>query len=200
MTIELNRRFVEWSERETSDPDLIARFGRTESTLNWDDLLARRRAVLLAEAGSGKTTEMVARARQLANVGRPAFYATLGDVGRLGLEAALKVPDRAQLAAWKASDQDAWFFINSIDEAKNDGVKLGTALRAIAGAIAGAERRSICLKPRRFRDRADITIALAQDNPSDQFLKSIEAVEALGGGAVQFAVENRQTRGLPRMT
>src|SRR4051794_38637248 len=65
MTIELDRQFVEYREdKEQSDPDLFAGFGGTAGTLRWTDLLVRRRVVFLAEAGSGKTTEMKARAKQ----------------------------------------------------------------------------------------------------------------------------------------
>jgi hypothetical protein len=141
-TIELNRRFVQCHDDERSDPDLVAHFGRTADTLGWDDLIAKRRVVLLAEAGSGKTTEMKARARALAADGRTVFYATVEDVGRRGMGAALRPADRARLTAWRASEQDAWFFMDSVDEAKNSGVKLHTALQAIAESIAGAERRA----------------------------------------------------------
>jgi KaiC/GvpD/RAD55 family RecA-like ATPase len=124
VTIELNRRFVECNEERPSDPDLVLRFGFTGATLGWDDLLARRRVVLLAVTGSGKTTETIAQARRQANAGRPAFYLTVEDVGRAGLERALKAADRAPFAAWRASDEEAWFFIDSVDEAKDSGVKL----------------------------------------------------------------------------
>jgi hypothetical protein len=174
VAIELNRRFVECHDDENSDPDLVARFGRTEATRGWDDLLKLRRVVFLAEAGSGKTTEMTARARQQLEAGHPSFYATLEDVGRGGLEAALRTADRARLAAWLASEQDGWFFIDSVDEAKHSGIKLRTALRAIAVAIAGAERRAHIVLSGRYTDwqfRQD----LAQLNeelpiPADQAL------------------------------
>jgi hypothetical protein len=152
VTIELDRRFIECNEDKPSDPDVVARFGFTEATLSWDDLLARRRVVLLAEAGSGKTTEMIAQARRQANADRPAFYLTLEDVGRAGLETALKPTDRAPFAAWRASDEEAWFFIDSIDEAKDSGVRLRTALRAIASGISGAERRSHVILSGRYTD------------------------------------------------
>jgi hypothetical protein len=85
MPIELNRRFVECKDDGSTDPNLVARFGRTDSTLGWADLLKRSRVVFLAEAGSGKSTEMVAQSRAVpASVGQ-AFYATVEDVGRLGL-------------------------------------------------------------------------------------------------------------------
>jgi len=136
MAIALNRRFVECDD-EKADPDLVAHFGRTEATRGWDDLLRLRRVVILAEAGSGKTTEMTTRARERLNAGHPSFYTTLEDVGRSGLEAALHPADRPRLAVWLASEQDGWFFIDSVDEAKHAGIKLRTALRAIAAAIAG---------------------------------------------------------------
>lgn len=83
MAIELNRRFVEFDD-EKADPDLVAHFGRTEATREWDDLLKLRRVVFLAAAGSGKTTEMTTRARQQLDAGYPSFYATLEDVGASG--------------------------------------------------------------------------------------------------------------------
>src|SRR6266566_4568660 len=152
VTIELNRRFVQCDNDERSDPALVAHFERTAGTLGWHDLLPRRRVVLLAEAGSGKTTEMKARARALKAQGRAAFYAPVEDVGRRGLEGALRHADRAQLAAWRTSEEDAWFFIDSVDEAKNSGVKLHTALRGIAEAIAGGERRAHVVLAGRYTD------------------------------------------------
>jgi hypothetical protein len=173
MAIALNRRFVECDD-EKADPDLVAHFGRTEATRGWDDLLNLRRVVILAEAGSGKTTEMTTRAREQLNAGHPSFYATLEDVGRSELEAALHPADRPRLAVWLASEQDGWFFIDSVDEAKHAGIKLRTALRAIAAAIAGAERRAHVVLSGRYTDwqfRQD----LAQLNqelpiPADQAL------------------------------
>ena len=73
MAIELDRRFVECREDEQSDPDLVALYGRTDGTLGWPDLLARRRVVLLAEAGSGKTTEMTIRCATASGCGASCF-------------------------------------------------------------------------------------------------------------------------------
>ena len=61
MTIELDRRFVEFREDEQSNADLVARFGLTDGTLGWPDILARRRVVFLAEAGSGNKANQNAR-------------------------------------------------------------------------------------------------------------------------------------------
>ena len=85
--IDLDRRFVQCRNGDDADPDLVAHFVGTAETLGWDDLIAKRRVVLLAEAGSGKTTEMEGRAQALSENGRIAFYARVEDVGRRGLEA-----------------------------------------------------------------------------------------------------------------
>lgn len=57
-TVALNRRFEEWSLTSESNPDLDRLFSASTDALTWDDLLARHRVVILAEAGSGKSTEM----------------------------------------------------------------------------------------------------------------------------------------------
>jgi hypothetical protein len=153
MSIELNRQFVEVAEDKETDPDMVARFGRlTGGALGWNELLARRRVVLLAEAGSGKTTEMKARAKQQAQAGEYSFYASVEDVGRHGFRQSLRPADRKLLDEWRASERDGWLFIDSVDEAKQTGVRLKTALGAIADAIAGAERRAHLVISGRYSD------------------------------------------------
>jgi hypothetical protein len=85
-TIALDRRFFEWRKGELSDPDLVLRWGLTKDLMPWDGVLARRRIVLLAEAGSGKTEEMREQARVRTATGQFAVYATVEDVDRDGLE------------------------------------------------------------------------------------------------------------------
>ena len=140
-TIALDRRFIEWREGEPSDPDLWAQFSFSDG-LSWEQLKARRRVVILAEAGAGKTEEMQTQARAQRKAGRFAFYAKLQDVGQQGLDAALRHADRSELSTWRSSDQPAWFLIHFVDEAKLDGVRFDRALRLLADGIAGAEGRA----------------------------------------------------------
>jgi hypothetical protein len=140
--IALDRRFWEWSKGDPVDPDVLARLYRPTDLLSWDDVSARRRVVLLAEAGSGKTEEMREQARLRVAAGQHAFFATVEDVAEDGLDGALRAAERPRLAAWRTSDQDAWFFIDSIDEAKLGRVRLDRAFRKIADGISGAERRA----------------------------------------------------------
>lgn len=114
----------------------------SDGMLGWPELLAKRRVVVLAEAGSGKTEELLEQARLQTAAGKFAFYATVQDVGRDGLEHVLRPPDRARLNAWRSGDEPGWFFIDSIDEAKLDGIRLERAMRQIANGIAGGEGRA----------------------------------------------------------
>ncbi|RBB35784.1 hypothetical protein DPV79_27625 [Burkholderia reimsis] len=176
-TIPLNRQFYEWNER--TDWSLYSRFraaaGLSDGLLGWSELLARRRVVILAEAGSGKTEELAAQARHQATAGRFAVYATVQDVGRHGLDKALRAADRQRLAVWRDSSEPGWFFIDSIDEAKLDNVRLERALRHIAEGIAGGEGRAhIVLSGRhtdwefaRDAERLREELPLPRDNPSE---------------------------------
>src|SRR5215211_2790624 len=87
-TIALDRRFFEWRDEQLSDPDLVLRWGRSRDLLPWDGVLSRRRVVLLAEAGSGKTEEMREQAGLRTAAGEFAVYMMVEDVARDGVEGA----------------------------------------------------------------------------------------------------------------
>ena len=96
-TVALDRRFYEWREDADglANSQYRAAAGLSDGMLGWPVLLAKRRVVILAEAGSGKTEELTEQARMQAAAGKFAFYATVQDVGRDGLESALRPADRA---------------------------------------------------------------------------------------------------------
>ena len=143
-TVALDRRFYEWREdaEGLANSRYRAAAGLSDGMLGWPDLHAKRRVVILAEAGSGKTEELTEQARLQTAAGKFAFYATVQDVGRDGLESALRPSDRARLNAWRSSSEPGWFLIDSIDEAKLDNIRLERALRQIASGIVGAEGRA----------------------------------------------------------
>ena len=105
--VELDRRFVALGEQGWPDAEIddFASYP-TRFVLSWDELLCKRRVVVLAEAGSGKTTELSDRTRLQREAGRFAFYAAAQDIGGEGLEAALG-PDGKSLAEWRSSDKPA---------------------------------------------------------------------------------------------
>lgn len=176
-TIPLNRQFYEWKE----DTDWLAHSryraaaGLSHGLLGWAELIAKRRVVILAEAGSGKTEELAEQARQQAAAGKFAVYATVQDVGRDGLDKALRPADRQRLNAWRDSNEPGWFFIDSIDEAKLDNIRLERALRQIAEGIAGGESRAHIVLSGRHTDwefardaqRLKDELPLPDDNPAE---------------------------------
>ena len=140
--IPLNRRFYEWHEDGLDRATYRAAAGLSDGMLGWAELLAKRRVVFLAEAGSGKTQELTEQARLQSAAGKFAFYATVQDVGRDSLDKALRTADRPRLNAWRASNEPGLFFVDSIDEAKLDNIRLERALRQLAEGIVGSEGRA----------------------------------------------------------
>jgi hypothetical protein len=157
--VPLDRRFVAWREKEGGaiqrlrDPRLFA------DDIDWKELQKHHRVVILAEAGSGKTQELSAQARALVSEGVFAFYTTVKDAAIEGFAESLPDAERERLPAWLASDEPAWFFIDSFDEAKLGKIQLSTALRKVADGIASGLRRAHVVLSGRITDwefRADL--------------------------------------------
>ena len=158
-TIDLDRRFVPWDDRDGSAIDAYAMSGWSRYSDDWPSLLKKPRVVVLAEAGSGKTEELCEQARLLTQAGQFAFYATVQDVGDDGLDPALRQADRVRLEDWRVSDQPAWFFIDSVDEARLNNIRLDRALRKLGDGIDVAPRRAHVVLSSRITDwqsRADL--------------------------------------------
>jgi hypothetical protein len=150
--IPLQRRFLRWSDKDRGDPDLLSLFYADSAALGWEQLLAKHRVVILAEPGSGKSEELKEQARLNAGAGRFAFYATVQGVGRKGMDSALGKAGAAKLAAWRESNQPAWFFLDSVDEAKAGDIRFEDALREVADGIDGAEGRAHIILSGRHTD------------------------------------------------
>ena len=76
-TISLDRRFYELHdnvEDGLAHSKYRAAMGLQNGLLGWPELLAKRRVVILAEAGSGKTAELTEQARLQKSVGKFSFY------------------------------------------------------------------------------------------------------------------------------
>lgn len=116
-------------------------WGLGDGGVGWEQLLTKRRAVILAEAGSGKTTEFAERAKLTAQSHIYIFNASVEDVGREGLDGAVSVDARSKVAAWRQGVDDAWFFMDSVDEAKVAGIKFERVVRRLSEGIHGAEER-----------------------------------------------------------
>jgi hypothetical protein len=99
--VALDRRFVIWDEKDGDAPARLSLRGLRSEGMPWEELRTHRRVVVLAEAGSGKTEEMKAQARELTAQGTFGFHAALEDVARHGLDDALSA-ERERRLAWEA--------------------------------------------------------------------------------------------------
>lgn len=147
--VDLDRRFSSWHDGKASDDD-FALFERSFSgEANWDELLNYQRVIILAEAGSGKSRELEERAKKLVDGGQFAFHATVQNVAKEGLAGALDANSRVRLEEWLDSEATAWFFIDSVDEAKLDHIRFVDALRKIGDGLGkGLPRARIVLSGR----------------------------------------------------
>ena len=138
--VNLDRRFVGW-HAERSDVDVFRYYEVFGGSLEWSDLLERKRVVILAEAGSGKSTELTHQVERLAAAGTPVFTATLQSIGRNGVERALGRAQFAKFEAWKDADTAGWLILDSIDEAKRADFSFAEVLDEVRDAIDAAASR-----------------------------------------------------------
>lgn len=112
-------------------------------TKGWGDLLACKRVVILAEPGTGKTEEFEIQALELKSDDKYAFFIRIMDLAGGDFENALLHPDDVKLfQEWLESSEEGWFFLDSVDEARNLGQNFDMALSTIAKAIEKASKRA----------------------------------------------------------
>lgn len=134
-------------------PDGAVRAARwldpSHGTFSWADVLQRERVMVLATASSGKTEEFRAQARSLVSSSRAAFFVPIRSFANASIEVLLQ-PDYALFQQWLAGDEPAWFFLDSVDEAKllRHDVNLAWGKLAHALGRAGQQRARILVSGR----------------------------------------------------
>lgn len=119
--IQLDRKFVEFDERlqaAESDDFLFALSSSLLTGKSWSDILNNRCAVILAEAGSGKTTELRAQTERLRSEGQSAFFCRLEILADESFEDALEIGTSQDFQSWRDNDAHGYFFLDSVDEAR----------------------------------------------------------------------------------
>lgn len=121
--VNLNRNFNEIPTHLNDDIDLSdiysEGFGKDE---NWEDILLKNRVIILAEAGSGKTVEIKNKSEELSLEGKSAFFIRLEDI-KNNFENAFDHGDIELFNRWLNSSEEAYFFLDSVDEAKLSDVR-----------------------------------------------------------------------------
>lgn len=118
--VELNRTFSDFQEDADAEQaaldSYLAAYLRGQTT--WQDLLASRWSVILAEAGSGKTWELMNLCQTLREEGRAAFFIRLERLAQSSLENCLDLDDKRRLAEWRNASAEGFFFLDAVEEAK----------------------------------------------------------------------------------
>ncbi|WP_316229826.1 hypothetical protein [Bradyrhizobium sp. SZCCHNR1051] len=148
--VELNRSFVPLSKDSEPSLDIGPVWGRkVGGWLDWKDLREHRRVVLLAEASSGKSEEFKHQVERLTEEGKAAFYLPIEELADQGFESALDANAARQFERWSNSTDEAWFFFDSIDEARLNRKNFAGALKRFAREVgAGVERARVLISCR----------------------------------------------------
>ncbi|MDD2468291.1 MAG: hypothetical protein PHI97_30290 [Desulfobulbus sp.] len=157
--VPLDRQFspVPNSQEEAESNEILSIWGHVEPK-TWDDLDQEIRCVILAEAGAGKTEELRHRASLLAGQGKPSFFIRIEDIETNFYEA-FEIGEDTQFQTWLQSTEEAWFFLDSVDEARLDNPRtFEIALRRFAKGIKGGAHRAhiyLSSRPYAWRPRDD---------------------------------------------
>jgi hypothetical protein len=142
---DLNRSFVPLAKDQQPTTETARVWGgRFSGWLNWEDLRRRRRVILLAEAASGKTEEFRHQSDTLKAAGAAAFFLRIEELADQGTEAALDGDSVELLQKCLGGSGEAWFFLDSVDEARLNHKSFDTALRRFAKDLGeGLERAHV---------------------------------------------------------
>ena len=150
--VPLVRRFspVPDSPAEYDEQQFKAGFNYS-SPLTWEDIDKEYRSVILAEAGTGKTCEMRARANHVATKGDYAFFIRIEDI-ETDFEQSFEVGDADSFQQWLAAPSDAWFYLDSVDEARLENpTAFKKAIRRFRRKIKNAQHRAhVCISSRPY--------------------------------------------------
>ncbi len=143
--INLDRRFWPLEPDVENDPESIrvaVAFGLKQA-VSWNDLLGKSRVVILAEPGTGKTEEFQATAVRLRAEGEAAFFSRIERLQRLDIHQTFDVGSKSDFDAWSQGDEEGYFFLDSVDEARLDSRSaFQDALRNFAEALGGSLNRA----------------------------------------------------------
>jgi len=118
---------------------------------HWRALENLNRVLILAEPGAGKTFEARHQARKLSEKGKKAFFIRIEKLNNT-FDTAFEIGTAEAFESWLASTEEAWFFLDSVDEAQLE------TPRAFEDAI-----RIFGSRIRMARERAHVYITSRED-------------------------------------
>jgi len=118
--VDLNRSFRQLREDDL-DEEKIEAFQWSlllSAEYHWEELLKNRYVMVLGEAGIGKSKELLEQAQKQLRGLKRAFYVLYEDLLDQSPRSWFSPADLARFEAWKGSNEEATFFLDSVDEAK----------------------------------------------------------------------------------
>ncbi|GAB3047891.1 hypothetical protein GCM10027155_12160 [Acinetobacter apis] len=132
-----------------------------EESIQWSALLQEYRCVVLAEAGAGKTLEFKKQAEKLEQARKFSFFIRIEDIDN-ELTTSFEVGDESLFLDWISSTDDAWFFLDSVDEARLRGPKeFQSKIKKFVQKVKSAAQRChvyISSRPYSWRYTEDATL------------------------------------------
>ena len=120
--VDLDRQFSLFSNRTDTDQEALFAFSENFSSVSWDKVLEHNHAIVLAEAGSGKTDEFKMVAARLHDDGEAAFFCRIEKLLETDFDNDFDTGDIQRFDLWKINHDEgsscAYFFLDSVDEAK----------------------------------------------------------------------------------
>lgn len=139
--IQLDRQFSLLPRNKTDEYFEYQSESIYSDKLQWDSLLLEYRTVILAEAGAGKTTEFIQQAIKLEAEGKRSFFIRIEDIDKDFIES-FEVGNEDFFDEWLQSKDEAWFFLDSVDEARLESPRqFDKAIRKFARQIKSAVHR-----------------------------------------------------------
>ncbi len=164
--VPLIRRFTTIARAPRGDADLDETWlqhGRGER-VDWGQLRSQYRAVILADAGAGKTFELKAEAERLLERGRRAFFIRIEDIDAY-FGNAFEVGSQEAFEHWLSGTEEAWFFLDSVDEVRLETPRaFEMAMHAFAARIQNARQRAhVIISSRPYAWRSELDGALIDE-------------------------------------
>jgi hypothetical protein len=137
--VELIRRFSPMLPHSKEWDFLMPGPGRLQ---RWHEIGDEFRVLIIADPGAGKTFEAQTRAHRIKERGRHAFFIRIEKIDAT-FDQSFEVGTAAEFAAWLASTDEAWFFLDSVDEAQLETPRaLEDAVRIFGAKIYAALDRA----------------------------------------------------------
>ena len=175
MPVELSRKFFSVPENDIGrDPnELIGLSQSLQDSKSWDDVLGCSVSVVLAEAGSGKTSEFELQLEKEGN--GPRLLKSIGHISEHAeFDRVLDANEHSVIEAWKSDTCYLTLFLDAVEESRLTKNSLQSCLASIRAYFSG------------YTDRIRIVISSRVTDWNDVFHSQLVAANFDQSGEVEY--------------